>query len=73
MLIIHYVNVDNQIEVSYCKELALIPNVIALKFKRVFEWLRLDNTSQGLHRATPVFWQYKIRYLSYIFEGNIIE
>ena len=33
----------------------------------------LDNTSQGLHRATPVFWQYKIWYLSYIFEGNIIE
>ena len=25
--------------------------------------LRLDNTSQGLHHATPVFWQYKIGYL----------
>ena len=35
--------------------------------------LRLDNTSQGLHRATPVFWQYNIWYVSYIFEGNIIE
>ena len=25
--------------------------------------LRLDNTSQGLYRATPVFWQNKIWYL----------
>ena len=36
--------------------------------KCVFEYemgicLRLDNTSQGLHHATPVFWQYKIWYL----------
>ena len=32
-------------------------------FCQSYNGLRLDNTPQGLHRATPVFWQYKIWYL----------
>ena len=36
-------------------------NPIQLKFTTLQQ--RLDNTSQGLYRATPVFWQYKIWYL----------
>ena len=34
-----------------------------LILERILENLRLDNTSQGLHHATPVFWQDKIWYL----------
>ena len=43
-----------------CKYDHLFPNIHVVTLFKALVPLRLDNTSQGLHCATPVFWQFKI-------------